>query len=267
MSKICFITAIYGNYEASCKKFAKQTVATDFICFTDNPNIIQNGWTIDTTAYHITNPNPQDNGTYVNSLANNKHTFNVAKYYKQSFQLIPRLREYKCVVWLDGTIEIIHTHTAEYLLNRIDITPIVGWAHSVSNGILLNEAKASLFPRYTSTFWNGQHQPVQDVVAQYNAYIADGYDNLYWRFKNRFSNDFGVWITCFVAFNNKNPEVTAFLDMWYLQTLKYTTQDQISFPYVCWKTQIIPYTLPDPEIGAIDTHQRTAMYVKHNHGQ
>jgi hypothetical protein len=40
MSKICFITAIYGNYEASCKKFAKQSIPTDFICFTDNKNII-----------------------------------------------------------------------------------------------------------------------------------------------------------------------------------------------------------------------------------
>ena len=50
--KVCFITAVYGKYEASCKKFAKQTVSTDFICFTDNPNIIPNGWIIDTTPYH-----------------------------------------------------------------------------------------------------------------------------------------------------------------------------------------------------------------------
>ena len=42
MSKICFITAIYGNYELSCKPFIAQTVPTDFICFTDNANIIAN---------------------------------------------------------------------------------------------------------------------------------------------------------------------------------------------------------------------------------
>ena len=42
MSKICFITSIYGNYEASCKKFVKQTIETDFICFTDNIDIISN---------------------------------------------------------------------------------------------------------------------------------------------------------------------------------------------------------------------------------
>ena len=26
MAKICFITAIYENYETSCKKFEKQTI-------------------------------------------------------------------------------------------------------------------------------------------------------------------------------------------------------------------------------------------------
>jgi hypothetical protein len=36
MAKICFITAVFGNYELSCKKFVKQTIDTDFICFTDN---------------------------------------------------------------------------------------------------------------------------------------------------------------------------------------------------------------------------------------
>ena len=69
-SKICFITAVYGSYELSCKKFAPQTVNTDFICFTDNPNIISNGWIIDTTPYHILNRSKLDTGEYVNSFDN-----------------------------------------------------------------------------------------------------------------------------------------------------------------------------------------------------
>ena len=54
----------------------------------------------------------------------------------------------------------------------------------------------------------------------------------------------GVWITCMIAFRNKDAEVRKFLDYWYLQTLKYTTQDQIGFPYACYKKHIIPYTFP-----------------------
>jgi hypothetical protein len=106
MAKVCFITAIYGNYESSCKKYVPQTIATDFICFTDNPTIVSNGWIIDTIPYHRTCKSELDNNTYINSLCNNKHTFNIAKYYKQAFQNIPRLQSYDVIIWLDGTIEI-----------------------------------------------------------------------------------------------------------------------------------------------------------------
>ena len=35
MSKVAFITAILGDYEITCKPFVKQTIETDFICFTN----------------------------------------------------------------------------------------------------------------------------------------------------------------------------------------------------------------------------------------
>jgi len=43
------------GYEQSCKKYKKQTIPTDFICFTDNENIINNEWIIDITPYHLIN--------------------------------------------------------------------------------------------------------------------------------------------------------------------------------------------------------------------
>ena len=79
MSKICFITAIFGGYEMSCKKFVNQTIETDFICFTDNNNIINNGWTIDTTPYHLINKSKIDDDTFINSLC---------KYLKVSINLV-----------------------------------------------------------------------------------------------------------------------------------------------------------------------------------
>jgi hypothetical protein len=122
MAKICFITAIYGNYEASCKKFVKQTIDTDFICFTDNDNIINNGWIIDTTPHHLVNKSKIDDDTFTNSFCNNKHTFNIAKYYKQYFQCIPILKKYDVVVWLDTTIQIIYDKTSEYVTNLLPYT-------------------------------------------------------------------------------------------------------------------------------------------------
>ena len=264
--KVCFITAVYGNYEASCKKFAKQTIPTDFICFTDNPNIIPNDWIIDTIPYHEINKNEQDDDTYINSLSNNKHTFNIAKYYKQSFQRIPRLQEYDVIVWLDGTIEIKYKKTSEYLLKNIYKGKIIGWHHEWRKGILKGEVKASHFFRYTTTHWNNQDQPLQDIDLQYEAYVKEGYSDVFFKNMNSHTPHFGVWITCFVAFANKDEDVKKFLDLWYLQTLKYTTQDQIGFPYAAWKTNLIPYTLPNREVKGDCPSKDTQFYIKHEHG-
>lgn len=264
--KVCFITAIYGNYESSCKKFESQTISTDFICFTDNPNIINNGWIIDNTPYHLENKCPFDNGNYINSINNNKHTFNIAKYYKQSFQNIPRLKDYEVIIWLDGTIEITYNKTSEYILENIYKHKIIGWHHEARNGFLNKEVIDSNFYRYTSTFWNNQTQPYQDVNKQYQEYLKNGYDEHFFINMNSHTPHFGVWLTCFVAFLNNDKSICDFLDMWYLQTLNYTTQDQIGFPYVVQKTNIIPYTLPNNEIYGPCPHQSTQLYIKHNHG-
>lgn len=267
MTKICFITAIYGGYERSCKKYVKQTIDTDFICFTDNKNIIANGWTIDTVPYHFINKNEFDNDTYVNSLCNNKHTFNIAKYYKQSFSSIPILQKYDVIVWLDGTIEIIYDRVSEYILNNIYKEKIIGWHHEHRNGCLASEVKASDFYRYTSTFWNNQQQPYQDVDNQYKFYLEDGYNELFFKNINSHTPHMGVWVTCFVAFLNNDKDVKDFLNLWYLQTLKYTTQDQIGFPYVCQKTNLIPFTLPNSEVIGDFPHDKTMFYLKKNHGE
>ena len=262
---ICFITAIYGNYETSCKRFAKQSVPADFICFTDNPTINNNGWIIDTTPYHLVNKSPLDNNSYINSIVNNKHTFNISKYYKQAFKNIPRLKKYEVVVWLDGTLEIISSRVAEYVLSKIKANPIIGWNHERRFGILKDEMVASKFAKYTNTIWNNQLQPFQNVEAQYNAYLADGYTEEYFKMIPSHTPHLGVWITCFVAFLNTEA-TTPFLDLWYLQTLKHTTQDQIGFPYVSQKTGIIPYTLPNNEVGGDEPHEHTEFYIKHRHG-
>lgn len=268
--KICYITAIYGNYESTCKPFAHQTIPSDFICFTDNPTIVNNGWTIDTHPYHVSNKSKIDDDTYTNSIANNQHTFNIAKYYKQQFHNIPKLQAYDVVVWLDGTIRITNPKTSEWINSKMENHKIIGWMHEFRSGKLESEVKASDFPRYTSTCWNNQRQPFQDVFQQFDAYIRDGYNDRVFDGShaiNDFNRDnFGVWLTCFAAFANKDPDVVRFLDMWYLQTLQHTTQDQISFPYVCYKTGIVPYTLPDGEIRGKSPHASTDFYDKLNHG-
>ena len=255
--KICFITAIYGNYEATCKPFIEQTIPTDFICFTNNPDIESNGWIIDTTPYYLTNPSAKDTGTEINSIINNKHTFNIAKYFKCAFQNIPRLKKYDAIIWLDGTIIIKCPTTSVYILKHIKERKIIGWKHPTNNK-LIDEVIESDFNRYTSTNWFGQDQPYQNIYKQYVQYIKNGFIP---------ECEKGVWITCFIAFDNKCPDISSFLDLWYLHIINFTTQDQISFPFVVQLYNIIPYTLPDDEIKAVDTGVITDFYIKADHGR
>lgn len=73
---------------------------------------------------------------FINSINNNKHTFNIAKYHKQSFRLIPVLKNYDVIVWLDGTIEIIYDDTNKIYKNKIYTNKIIGWHHDHHDSIL-----------------------------------------------------------------------------------------------------------------------------------
>ncbi len=280
MSKVAFITSILGDYESICRPFVNQTIDTDFICFTDNPNIESNGWIIDTNPYHDTHPSPLDNGLYINSMhkkgrleeLNNRHTFNIAKYYKQAWSNIPRLNDYDIVIWIDGSIEIIDPNVSEYMLKLCPEYNIVSWHHELRGGVLFHEAFVCYLPKYLNLNYLGQKQPYQDVIRQYHDYLQEGYDEEYFinypRKEGRGRGDhFGVWITCFVAFNNKSLEVKDFINKWYLQTLKYTTQDQVGFPKVVQDTGIVPYTLPDEVFPGNNPHESTSMFIKHAHAK
>jgi hypothetical protein len=103
-------------------------------------------------------------------------------------------------------------------------------------------------------------------LNQYIEYLIDGYKDSFFKEMYPERENFGVWLTCFIAFLNNDENIINFLDEWYLQTLKLTTQDQIGFPYVCKKLNMIPYTLPDNEIKGTNPHSYTDIYKKHCHG-
>jgi hypothetical protein len=278
MKKVAFITAVYGGYEKNPHPFVPQTIESDFIYFTDNPNVNSNGWIIDTNPYHDTHKSSLDNGLYINSMhkigrlkeLNNRHTFNICKYYKQNFQNIPRLKDYDVIIWLDGSVEIIREDVAEYMVELCDKYQIASWHHELRGGTLFHEAFSSYLPRYHDSKYLNQWQPYQDIINQYHHYLQEGYDESYWekfpRVEGRGRGDhFGVWLTCFIAFDNKLPQIKKFLDLWYLQTLKYSTQDQVSFPKVVQDTNIVPYTFPDEKFPGDEPHTECSMFIKHAH--
>jgi hypothetical protein len=270
--KIAYITAIFGTYEKSAKEYIEQTLLSDFICFTDNPNLIANNWIIDMNPYHYTHPSPIDQGSdaaQVNSLTRNKHTFNIAKYYKEQWHLIPRLAAYDYVVWLDGTMQISNPLLSEYIVTILSKgEKVITLDHDWRSGSLAAEtADSSTNGKYCVHWWNGQEQPYQDVIRQYTTYIQDGYNDTLWREAKPERPHYGVFVTCFVAWPMVGPhaeETKRFLNIWYEQNLYFTTQDQIAFPFVCQKLGVQPYTFPDEVSGGNQFHN--IFFEKLQHG-
>ena len=260
MPRAAFITAIYGGYEKTAKPHAAQDVpggwTVDWICFSDG-DVTGDGWQVDTTPYHETNPSPLDDGHKHNSLKRNRHTFNIAKYYKQQFHRIPRLADYDLVVWIDGTVEITNPDTVSKLLSIPDQALCATWIHE-HHATMQDEMKASNFERYTAPAWFGQLQPVQDVPGQVAQYKTWGFP---------VETGTPIFCTCFVAwFMMRDREaIREFLNSWYDQTLRFTTQDQIGFPYVLWSTTLPLYPLPDGKGFAGLAHRETNVYKKHTH--
>jgi O-antigen biosynthesis protein len=254
---ICFVTSIIGAYEATCKKPVEQTIPCHFIVYTDNPSIETHGvWkTVDACKYYRGLDENDVAAHHVNSLTSNTHSFNRAKFFKLNLHRLPELSNYQAVVWLDGTVQVTNPRCAEICIEFLNEGKnLATFVHEFRKGTLKEEVAASHFERYTSTYWNRQHQPYQDVDKQYNEYLKQGF------------SDVGIWVTCFVLFDMRKDISKLFLQEWWMQTLMHTTQDQISFPFVCWKLGVMPTTLPDGRIKGLG-HSKTDFYIKHPHGR
>jgi len=271
--KVAFITAIYGPYEATCKKIVDQSIDVDKICFTNVENLEAHDWIVDRTPYHDLYKSDIDTDESMrNSIVNNSHTYNIAKYYKFQWHKIPVLKKYDVVIWLDGTIEITHPDAARMLADRALSYGVCTWMHERHGGILKNEVNAcSRDKRFCTTNWFGQDQPFQPVMEQYNSYVTEGYTDAFWknfsRKEGRGDNrNFGVWLTCMISWSTNNKDAINLNNHIYHELRKWTTMEQICLPKVAQDLNYVPYTLPDNEITGNHPHGRSLIHIKHRHG-
>ena len=161
---------------------------------------------------------------------------------------LPELQGYDILIWVDGTVQIDNPQTASIITNLVsEGRNFIVFEHE-RNGSLIKEAAASHFPRYTSTNWNNQEQPYQEIDEQVTFYIRAGYDRKKFGVSKTTSQYGGMWVTNFVAYDMNNNHTSKLLDEWWSQNMIFTTQDQLSFPYSLWKHGIVPCTLPSNQI-------------------
>jgi hypothetical protein len=230
-----------------------QTVPADYFCFTDNHKLKNLGnWMLDFTPYEKLGLSAVDTGNFRNSVGKNSHPYMRYKFIKTQFYHFPCLRGYEMIVWVDMTLRFLKPDMLERFWRIFQENPtkhIIVMDHrtpktrSIKTEMEISEVEG----RWSTTTLLGRYQPFQDVRGQYEYYIRDGYTEDYWKHEDlayRNNQSLGLWQTNLMAFRMSDPLVPRFLDRWYLEILNWTTQCQVSFPYVVQKLRFYPYTLP-----------------------
>jgi hypothetical protein len=170
------------------------------------------------------------------------------------------------IVWTDMTWQFVNPHVIEDLWTIFRLNPtkqIISLSHHTWRQCTIRlEMEVSIRDRrWCTTSLLGQPQPFQDVRGQYEYYLQTGYTEAYWKNENlsyRNNQCIGLWQTNFIAYLMTNSIVPHFLDCWYLEMLNWSTQCQVSFPYVAQKLQIYPYALPSRDFPFIHYLKRYA---------
>ena len=210
--KIAIITANYGNYDTLIDHNIHYK-NIDWFCFTDK-NIKSTQWSIITTPYHLMDTTEGKNA--FTKIMGNPSVYNMmsAKYYKINHRQIDILKNYDYIVWVDTRIAL----KAEFIPFIFSMIyhkyKLINFKHSIRSTILEELNISLLQQRYVD----------QDINEQYKKYIKDGFKDDNGLFEN------GIIIRAL------DDEITnKIFEDWWDHNVKYSFQDQISYPYILWK--------------------------------
>ena len=220
--KIACITSIYGNYDNLKTPNIKNMDKVDWFCFTDNDKLNNNVWKIITKKYHLINNNNILHKQYKNNYDNitDARVYNMmcAKYYKIKTHEIDILQDYDYYIWIDGSI-ILQDDFIINIMKLIDEeTNLINFKHSCRDNIRDEVILSLQMKKYDN----------QNLEIQYNDYINSG-----------FTDDIGLYENTVIIKKN-TPDINNLFNNWWIHNLEYSYQDQISYPYVLWKANIIP---------------------------
>ena len=72
------------------------------------------------------------------------------------------------------------------------------------------------------------------------------------KFGNKYSHKrdvrYGMFVTCMVLFDLRRSITRKFLDCWWRETVRWSTQDQMSFPFCAWDLGVDIAALPDGNV-------------------
>jgi hypothetical protein len=219
--RIACVTAIFGGYDPLKTPAIENMQDVDWFCFTDDTTMTNPVWKVVTTPYHIQNAKPE-NKQYKNDITNLTDpmikNMMSAKYYKINTHEIDILQGYDYYIWIDGSIIL----RPNFLKNMLEFAnkgcSLVNFKHSERDTIK-DELKLSItMKKYKS----------QNLQAQYDAYMNEGFPDTQGLFE------------CTINMKKNSVHINSLFDLWWIENLKHSYQDQLSYVYALWKKGITP---------------------------
>lgn len=202
--KIVIYTCILNNYDTPLNVLNFQRPNIDFVCFTDNLEQPYTGWT-----YHKVSTFIKDD-QYKYPKTNRYIKLKPHAFFNQ----------YDINVYIDGNKKIIDFDKLIQLcqvLYNSDANIIL--SHHWGRNSIIDEAKECI---------RLKRDDKNILEQQISKYIKDG-----------FKDDIGLYMGS-VQIRKFNPETEYFLNSWWSEVAEYSYRDQISLPYVIWKTGMYP---------------------------
>lgn len=203
-------TAIYGGYDAELWP-APSLPGVDFVCFTDDPGLSGDGWIM------MVEERPE------------AHPRMKAKWFKiNPHRVFPDAER---TLWVDGSHRLSPGFSPEPVIDYAEPTGIAAHAHVRSPRCIYAEAAGSMiFPKYSTL----SPSPVEQAAS----YRADGHPE-----------GWGLWALGMIA-RVRSDQLDDAMDDWWRENLRWTYQDQVSFPVVMRRHGIKVGEFPYPQYGS-----------------
>jgi GT2 family glycosyltransferase len=182
-----------------------QSVKADYYCITDNPKIKCEGWKT----------------IVVNTPRADLHPRMRAKFYKLFPWELPELDKKEISIFIDASIEITEPNFIEYCIKNLDGDMLL-FKHP-NRDCIYEEAKASV------------------GLVKYKTENISGQIDFYQKFHPKKS---GLY-ACGLMIRKHTEKVKTVMSAWWWENIKFTYQDQLSFPVVCRLHNFKPSTFAE----------------------
>jgi hypothetical protein len=204
-------TAVTGGYDYATRQVIIPGV--DYIYFTDGKSI-----------FNISSPWQVHYLPESDAHLDNRRRSKRPKLDPHSIEV---LNKYKYFIWIDGEIEIYNPNFVSEILSYMKN----GFVASPHPDALGNPGRHCAYGEATIRPLKYVNEPLD---AQCEFYRSEG-----------FPEDYGLYACGVSARDMTNPKIKALGALWHKQNLDWSYQDQVSFPYCLWKTELQPDVLPN----------------------